>query len=96
MGRRKNNNSSSATQSFNNSHQQHRGFEDADEDLTTESSNLQDSVVMSDKAVEDDSMSVPDDVSFMDADDGKTSADYYFDSYSHFGIVLLIELNKSV
>ncbi|KAF5726047.1 protein arginine N-methyltransferase 1.2 [Tripterygium wilfordii] len=87
MGRRKNNNSSSTSQTFNDSHQQqHRRFEDADEDLTTESSNLQDSVVMSDKAMEDDLMCVPEDVSSMDADDGKTSADYYFDSYSHFGI----------
>lgn len=35
-----------------------------------------------DKAV-DDSMGEPE-VSFVDAND-KTSADYYFDSYSHFG-----------
>lgn len=61
-------------------------FHDEDEELTTQSSNIVDSTVAGDKAIamEDDSMCEAD-VSFVDDDDNKTSADYYFDSYSHFG-----------
>lgn len=90
MGRRKNTNDfNQSSTSFSNSSQQHLNnkirFEDADEPLdeTNESSNLDESMCepeASGKAV-DDSMCDRDDVS-----DDKTSADYYFDSYSHFGI----------
>ena len=58
-------------------------------EIACESSNLEGSIVAVDKAAEDVSMGEPD-VSFVDCDgdddDDKTSADYYFDSYSHFGI----------
>ncbi|KAF2285157.1 hypothetical protein GH714_038877 [Hevea brasiliensis] len=90
MGRRKNsNNNNQGSMGFNNA--QHQGtkirFQGEDEELTTESSNLDESTVTGDKAIamDDDSMCEPD-VSFVDGDDDKTSADYYFDSYSHFGI----------
>lgn len=94
MGRRKNN---------NNSNQSSAGFshlpqgskirfadkEDEDEALkdASGSSNHDESMCDPelDKAV-DDSMGEPE-VSFIAADD-KTSADYYFDSYSHFGSFL--------
>ncbi|XP_052489433.1 probable protein arginine N-methyltransferase 1 [Gossypium raimondii] len=53
----------------------------------TFASNLDDSIVVVDKASEYVSIGEPD-VSFFgcDGEDDKTSADYYFDSYSHFGI----------
>lgn len=87
MGRRKNNNQSSSGGSISKMNQ-HNRFEDADEIIedAAVSSNLENSVCEPDgsvdKAVEG-SASEPDAV-FIDADD-KTSADYYFDSYSHFG-----------
>lgn len=98
MGRRKNNTNQGST-SFNsnndNMHQPHgnkiRFRDDGEEAINeaAESSNLDESmcdldgsVAGCDKAI-DDSTCEPD-VSFIDADD-KTSADYYFDSYSHFG-----------
>ncbi|KAJ9181710.1 hypothetical protein P3X46_005777 [Hevea brasiliensis] len=90
MGRRKNtNNNNQGSMGFTNA--QHQGtkirFQGEDEELTTESSILDESTVTGDKAIamDDDSMCEPD-VSFVDGDDDKTSADYYFDSYSHFGI----------
>ncbi|KAJ9183843.1 hypothetical protein P3X46_007649 [Hevea brasiliensis] len=90
MGRRKNsNNNNQGSMGFTNA--QHQGtkirFQGEDEELTTENSNLDESTVTGDKAIamDDDSMCEPD-VSFVDGDDDKTSADYYFDSYSHFGI----------
>uniref|UniRef100_A0A2N9GCT2 Uncharacterized protein n=1 Tax=Fagus sylvatica TaxID=28930 RepID=A0A2N9GCT2_FAGSY len=62
-------------------------FEDPEEEETTQcTNNLDESMCdpdVSDKAI-DESLCVPDDVSFVDGDD-KTSADYYFDSYYHFG-----------
>ena len=84
MARRKNNNNSQASGSFNDMspHESTRirftDDDDGDEalDAATESSNLDES--MSDKVADDQ------DVSFVDSDD-RTSADYYFDSYSHFG-----------
>ncbi|OMO67328.1 Protein arginine N-methyltransferase [Corchorus capsularis] len=89
MGRRKNSN---AAQTSTNSSNRFEGnkirFQDADdEEAATVSSNLDDSIVANDKATEDVSMGEAD-VSLVDcaADDDKTSADYYFDSYSHFGI----------
>ena len=98
MGRRKNNNnnSSSSENQANDMEQHHPAkirFRDDDDDAdveealdaATESSNLDESmcdvdgsVAGCDKAL-DDLQCDPD-----DADD-KTSADYYFDSYSHFG-----------
>ncbi|TYJ49877.1 hypothetical protein E1A91_A01G166200v1 [Gossypium mustelinum] len=63
-------------------------FRDADDkEIASNSSNLDDSIVAVDKASEYVSMGEPD-VSFFgcDGEDDKTSADYYFDSYSHFGI----------
>ncbi|EXB38812.1 Protein arginine N-methyltransferase 1.1 [Morus notabilis] len=95
MGRRKNNNNQ-ASGSFGAMESPHESTkicfrdddDDADEapDAATESSNLDESMcdldvspVAGDKAVGDQ------DVPFIDSDD-KTSADYYFDSYSHFGI----------
>ncbi|WCJ42642.1 Protein arginine N-methyltransferase 1.1 [Euphorbia peplus] len=59
-------------------------FEDKDEELATETSNL-DVAGTKPTPMDDESMCEPD-VSFVDGDDDKTSADYYFDSYSHFGI----------
>lgn len=66
-------------------------FQDEDEELTTDSSKLDESTVAGDKvmAMEDDSMCEPD-VSFVDGDGDKTSADYYFDSYSHFGNYIIL------
>ncbi|KAF3439573.1 hypothetical protein FNV43_RR17851 [Rhamnella rubrinervis] len=97
MGRRKHNNQASS--SFNSLHQPHGSkirFRDDDDDdhealdEATESSNLDESMVDLDgsfighgKATEDTTCDL--DVSLIDSDD-KTSADYYFDSYSHFGI----------
>lgn len=87
--------SSNATQTSANSSSQFEGnkirFQDADnEEAAAGSSNIDDSTVAVDIATEaeDVSMGEPD-VSFVncDGDDDKTSADYYFDSYSHFGIL---------
>ncbi|KAB5514206.1 hypothetical protein DKX38_028112 [Salix brachista] len=73
--------------SFSNAHHQATEirFNDDEEE---ESSNLDDSIVATDKSIAVDDVSMHDpDVSFVDGcDDDKTSADYYFDSYSHFGI----------
>ncbi|KHG19349.1 Protein arginine N-methyltransferase 1 [Gossypium arboreum] len=87
MGRRK---STSTTQTSTNSSNKFEGanirFQDADDkEIASNSSNLDDSIVAVDKASEDVSMGEPD-VSFFgcDGEDDKTSADYYFDSYSHF------------
>lgn len=89
MGRRK---GSNTAQTSTNSSNQFEGtkirFQDADDDgVAAESFNLDESILAVDKATEDISMGEPD-VSFVDSDagDDKTSADYYFDSYSHFGI----------
>ncbi|KAJ6407200.1 hypothetical protein OIU84_010663 [Salix udensis] len=84
MGRRKNNQSS---MSLNNA--QHQAtkicFNDDDEE---ENSNLDDSIVATEKAIAMDDVTMSDpNGSFVDGgDDDNTSADYYFDSYSHFGI----------
>uniref|UniRef100_A0A7N2KXT3 Uncharacterized protein n=1 Tax=Quercus lobata TaxID=97700 RepID=A0A7N2KXT3_QUELO len=87
MGRRKNSNDNNMNQS-SHSHHSHNSkirFEDPEEEeeeTTQCSNNLDESMCdpeCSDKAIDE-----PNDVSFMDGDD-KTSADYYFDSYSHFG-----------
>uniref|UniRef100_A0A6N2N781 Methyltransferase domain-containing protein n=1 Tax=Salix viminalis TaxID=40686 RepID=A0A6N2N781_SALVM len=84
MGHR---NNSQTSMSFSNA--QHQAtkirFNDDEEE---ESSNLDDSIVATDKSIAVDDVSMHDpDVSFVDGcDDDKTSADYYFDSYSHFGI----------
>ncbi|KAB1209302.1 putative protein arginine N-methyltransferase 1 [Morella rubra] len=90
MGRRKNGNNVAnvSSSSFNSSHQLENTrirFEDPEE--TTESSNLDESMCEADGSdkVAEESTCEPDDVSFVEGDD-KTSADYYFDSYSHFGI----------
>ncbi|KAJ6731351.1 PROTEIN ARGININE N-METHYLTRANSFERASE [Salix purpurea] len=84
MGRR---NNSQTSMSFSNAHHQATKirFNDDEEE---ESSNLDDSIVATDKSIAVDDVSMRDpDVSFVDGcDDDKTSADYYFDSYSHFGI----------
>lgn len=89
MGRRK---SSNTPQTSMNSSSKFEGtkirFQDADdEEAATDSFNLDDSIVAVNEATEDVSMEELD-VSFVgcDGDDDKTSADYYFDSYSHFGI----------
>ncbi|KAM2095469.1 hypothetical protein ACFX1R_019268 [Malus domestica] len=81
MGRRKNTNSSSSSNQGSGAGFGHPG--EAVKDVP-ESSNPDESMCDPelDKAV-DDSMGEPE-VSFVEAD-GKTSADYYFDSYSHFG-----------
>ncbi|KAJ9167928.1 hypothetical protein P3X46_019516 [Hevea brasiliensis] len=80
MGHRKNS---------NNNNQGSTGFTEAQQQGTTiQLSNIDESTVANDQkaiAMVDDSMCKPD-VSFVDDDDNKTSADYYFDSYSHFGI----------
>ena len=85
MGRRKNSNDNNMNQS-SHSHHSHNSkirLKDPEEEETTQcSNNLDESMCdpeCSDKAIDE-----PNDVSFMDGDD-KTSADYYFDSYSHFG-----------
>ncbi|PON42129.1 hypothetical protein PanWU01x14_284360 [Parasponia andersonii] len=108
MGRRKNNSSSS---SVNNDdmephHPTKIRFRDEDDealDATTETSNLDESMCDVDGSVSGCDKAVdgvecdPADVSVADADD-KTSADYYFDSYSHFGIheVSLLYLDQSL
>ncbi|XVF88691.1 hypothetical protein PTKIN_Ptkin19aG0070600 [Pterospermum kingtungense] len=85
MGRRKSSNTPQ-TNSSNKFEGTRIRFQDADEEeAATDSSNLDDSIVAVDKATEDVSMGEAE-VSFVDCDDDKTSADYYFDSYSHFGI----------
>ncbi|KAH7572167.1 hypothetical protein JRO89_XS04G0214400 [Xanthoceras sorbifolium] len=90
MGRRNNNkktNNSQSSMNFTNFNDQQNTitrFEDA-EDETAVTSNLEDSVVATDIATEDESMCDVDG-SLVDGGDNKTSADYYFDSYSHFGI----------
>ncbi|RXH74695.1 hypothetical protein DVH24_029416 [Malus domestica] len=83
MGRRKNTNSSSSSNQGSGAGFGHPG--EAVKDVP-ESSNPDESMCDPelDKAV-DDSMGEPE-VSFVEAD-GKTSADYYFDSYSHFDLV---------
>lgn len=86
MGRRKNNNNNNNSQSSMNITNTITRFQD-EEDDTTVSSNLEDSVTAIDKTTEDEAMCDAD-VSYTDADDDKTSADYYFDSYSHFGMFL--------
>ncbi|XVE98027.1 hypothetical protein REPUB_Repub03eG0069900 [Reevesia pubescens] len=98
MGRRRGTN---MTQTSTNSSNQFEGtkirFQDADDDgAATDSSNLDDSILAVDKATEDVSMGEPD-VSFVDCDgdDDKTSADYYFDSYSHF-VLVFQEMLKDV
>lgn len=70
--RRKNNNQTNNTNMDNNNNNNHLRFEDADEVIedVAETSNL------------DQSMGGCD----LDDSNDKTSADYYFDSYSHFGI----------
>lgn len=72
MGSRKNNNQTNNTNMDNNNNSNHLRFEDADEVIedVAETSNL------------DQSMGGCD----LDDSNDKTSADYYFDSYSHFGI----------
>ncbi|KAJ6698918.1 PROTEIN ARGININE N-METHYLTRANSFERASE [Salix purpurea] len=83
MGRRKNNQTS---MSLNNA--QHQAtkicFNDDDDE---ENSNLDDSIVATEKAIAMDDVTMSDpNGSFVDGgDDDNTSADYYFDSYSHFG-----------
>lgn len=71
MGRRKDNNHSLG--GCSSKMHEHIHFEDADEVIedAAESSNLDESICEASMA-------------FIDSDD-KTSADYYFDSYSHFG-----------
>ncbi|XVE54120.1 hypothetical protein DITRI_Ditri03aG0055900 [Diplodiscus trichospermus] len=97
MGRRK---SSNTTQTSTNSSNKFEGtkirFQDADEEAAADSSNLDDSIVAVDKATEDVFMGEPD-VSFVVCDgvDDKTSADYYFDSYSHF-VPVFQEMLKDV
>ena len=74
-----NNNQSSGTANNRIMHQ-HLRFEDADEVIedAAESSNLDESMCDPNADAKEPA------ISFIDADD-KTSADYYFDSYSHFG-----------
>ncbi|KAM1605479.1 hypothetical protein PS2_026226 [Malus domestica] len=87
MGRRKNTNNSGSGSSSNQTSAA-AGFGHLDEPVkdVSESSNHDESMCDPElhKAA-DDSMGEPE-VSFVEAD-GKTSADYYFDSYSHFAIV---------
>ncbi|TYG66859.1 hypothetical protein ES288_D05G032300v1 [Gossypium darwinii] len=89
MGRCKSTNTTqTSTNSSNNFEGANIRFRDADDkEIASNSSNLDDSIVAVGKASEDVSMGEPD-VSFFgcDGEDDKTSADYYFDSYSHFGI----------
>ncbi|OIW03986.1 hypothetical protein TanjilG_30262 [Lupinus angustifolius] len=81
MGRRKNNNNQSSNKDMNNNSNNLR-FQDADEVIedVAESSNLDHSMCdpVADAEVQPSSLDV--------LSDDKTSADYYFDSYSHFGI----------
>ncbi|KAK8278479.1 hypothetical protein V6Z12_D09G045100 [Gossypium hirsutum] len=82
------NTTQTSTNSSNNFEGANIRFRDADDkEIASNSSNLDDSIVAVDKASEYVSMGEPD-VSFFgcDGEDDKTSADYYFDSYSHFGI----------
>ncbi|KAB2011715.1 hypothetical protein ES319_D09G039400v1, partial [Gossypium barbadense] len=82
------NTTQTSTNSSNNFEGANIRFRDADDkEIASNSSNLDDSIVTVDKASEYVSMGEPD-VSFFgcDGEDDKTSADYYFDSYSHFGI----------
>ncbi|KAI4347016.1 hypothetical protein L6164_007867 [Bauhinia variegata] len=82
MGRRKNNSNSERAGGCNNGNMnQHTRFEEADEVIeeAAVSSNLDESMCEPEDSVGDPSMPL------IDSDD-KTSADYYFDSYSHFGI----------
>ncbi|KAH8482326.1 hypothetical protein H0E87_029676 [Populus deltoides] len=74
--------------SFNNTRHQATKIRFNDEEEEEESSNLDDSIVATEKSIAIDDVAMQDpDVSFVDGcDDDKTSADYYFDSYSHFGI----------
>ncbi|KAE8724496.1 Tetraspanin-2 [Hibiscus syriacus] len=94
MGRRKSSNTAPATMNSSNNFEGTKiRFQDADdEEIVSGSSNLDDSVVTVDKGSEDVSMGEPD-VSFFgcEGDDDKTSADYYFDSYSHFEKQALME-----
>ncbi|KAF9662434.1 hypothetical protein SADUNF_Sadunf18G0052900 [Salix dunnii] len=85
MGRR---NNSQTSMSFNNAHNQATKIRFNDDEEEEESSNLDDPIVATDKSIAVDDVSMHDpDVSLVDGcDDDKTSADYYFDSYSHFGI----------
>ncbi|KAK0572045.1 hypothetical protein LWI29_025345 [Acer saccharum] len=90
MGRRNNkkNNHGQSSMSFTNPDEPLNTvtrFEDAEEEIAV-SSNLDDSIVAGDKATEDDESMCDVDGSFVDGGDNKTSADYYFDSYAHFGI----------
>ncbi|KAJ6759565.1 PROTEIN ARGININE N-METHYLTRANSFERASE 1.2-RELATED [Salix koriyanagi] len=94
MGRR---NNSQTSMSFSNAHHQATKirFNDDEEE---ESSNLDDSIVATDKSIAVDDVSMHDpDVSFVDGcDDDKTSADYYFDSYSHFGDTTLLGIHEEM
>ncbi|TYH62422.1 hypothetical protein ES332_D07G119100v1 [Gossypium tomentosum] len=82
------NTTQTSTNSSNNFEGANIRFRDADDkEIASNSSNLDDSIVAVDKASEYVSMGEPD-ISFFgcNGEDDKTSADYYFDSYSHFGI----------
>ncbi|XP_040932181.1 protein arginine N-methyltransferase 1.1-like [Gossypium hirsutum] len=82
------NTTQTSTNSSNNFEGANIRFRDADDkEIASNSSNLDDSIIAVDKASEYVSMGEPD-ISFFgcDGEDDKTSADYYFDSYSHFGI----------
>ncbi|KAJ0030487.1 hypothetical protein Pint_13352 [Pistacia integerrima] len=82
MGRRKVKNNDNQ----NSMKQQNTSVRFEDEEVeTTVSSNLEESVTVADIAIEDEAMCDAG-VSLVDGEDDKTSADYYFDSYSHFGI----------
>ncbi|XP_031252363.1 probable protein arginine N-methyltransferase 1.2 [Pistacia vera] len=82
MGRRKVKNNDN----HNSMKQQNTSVHFEDEEVeTTVSSNLEESVTVADIAIEDEAMCDAG-VSLVDGEDDKTSADYYFDSYSHFGI----------
>nr|POF18363.1 protein arginine n-methyltransferase 1.1 [Quercus suber] len=92
MGRRKNSNDNNMNQS-SHSHHSHNSkirLDDPEEETTQCSNNIDES--MCDPECSDKAINEPNDVSFMDGDD-KTSADYYFDSYSHFGIHEVSEFN---
>ncbi|KAG6772053.1 hypothetical protein POTOM_023449 [Populus tomentosa] len=84
MGRRKN--SQTSTSLNNTQHQATKVcFDDDDEE---ENINLDDSIVATEKAIAMDDVTMSDpNAPFVDGgDDDKTSADYYFDSYSHFAV----------
>ncbi|KAG6769964.1 hypothetical protein POTOM_025631 [Populus tomentosa] len=94
MGRRKN--SQTSTSLNNTQHQATKVcFDDDDEE---ENINLDDSIVATEKAIAMDDVTMSDpNAPFVDGgDDDKTSADYYFDSYSHFGIHELRSIFSSV